>query len=108
LGCQATVTITPLTPALVNDPDITNTVKALAEELFPDADTLSQQRIMGSEDMAIFMEKIPGCYIFVGSGNPERSLDASHHNPRFNIDEQALPIAVELLSSALWRLLAER
>jgi amidohydrolase len=105
LGCQANVEITPLTPALVNDPGITETIQSTAQELFPDAEVDTLERIMGSEDMAIFLEKVPGCYIFVGSGNPSRGLDASHHNPQFNFDEQALPVAVNLLCNGLWKLL---
>jgi amidohydrolase len=108
MDCQAMATITPLTPALVNALEITRKVRAVAKKLFPEADTSHQQRIMGSEDMAIFMEKIPGCFIFVGSANPEQGLDASHHNPRFSFDERALQVAVELLSGALWELLADR
>jgi amidohydrolase len=107
LNCQTKVKITPLTPALVNDPEITQKVKALAQSLFPEADTSTKQPIMGSEDMALFMEKVPGCYIFVGSSNPEQGLDASHHNPRFSFDERTLSVAVDLLSNALWELLAE-
>jgi amidohydrolase len=105
LGCKAKVEVTPVTPALVNDPEITNQIRNLAINLYPKADTSRQQRIMGSEDMAIFMEKVPGCYIFIGSANAERGLDASHHNPRFNFDEQVLPMAVDLLSNAVWTLL---
>jgi amidohydrolase len=108
MDCQASVKITPLTPALVNDPDLTLKIKTLAQALFPKADTHTQQRIMGSEDMAIFLERVPGCFIFVGSANSERGLDASHHNPQFNFDERALPMAVELLSNALWEAMADQ
>lgn len=108
LGCQAKLEIIPLTPALVNDPGITKRIRLLAADLYPEADTDMQERIMAAEDMAIFMEEIPGCFIFIGSGNPEKGLDASHHNPRFNFDEQALTIAVKLLVNALWALLENR
>ena len=55
---------------------------------------------MGSEDMAYMMKDIPGCYMFVGSSNPERGLTAKHHHPKFDFDEQALSIGTALMSSA--------
>jgi amidohydrolase len=56
---------------------------------------------MGSEDAAVFMQAVPGCYFFLGSANPERGLSAPHHNPRFDFDEDALPLGVAVLLQAL-------
>jgi amidohydrolase len=60
---------------------------------------------MGSEDMAYILREIPGCYFFVGSANSSQGLDAPHHHPRFDFDEQALPYAVALMVSATSELL---
>jgi len=46
------------------------------------------------------MQDIPGCFIFVGSANAEKGLDAPHHHPRFDIDEEALPKAAALMAAA--------
>jgi len=54
---------------------------------------------MGSEDFAFMMEDIPGCFIFVGSANPETGLDAKHHHPQFNFDERALVKAAALVAT---------
>ena len=54
---------------------------------------------MVSEDMACFMQEVPGCYFLVGSANSERGLDRSP-SPRFDFDEQALPWAAALMSRA--------
>jgi amidohydrolase len=56
---------------------------------------------MGSEDAAYFMQKIPGCYFFLGSANAERQLDAPHHNPRFDFDEDSLALGVAVMMKAL-------
>ena len=61
----------------------------------------SGERTMSSEDAAIFMQGVPGCYFFLGSANPERRLSAPHHNPRFDIDEDVLPLGVAVLVHAL-------
>jgi amidohydrolase len=62
---------------------------------------------MGSEDFAFVMQKVPGCFIFVGSANPDRGLDASHHHPRFDFDETALPNAVALMAASAYNFLSK-
>jgi amidohydrolase len=54
---------------------------------------------MGSEDFAFILEKVPGCFFFIGSANPEKGLDAGHHHPRFDIDEAALPRGAALMAA---------
>jgi amidohydrolase len=41
----------------------------------------------------------------LGSANPERGLDAPHHNPHFDFDEDALPIGVAVMVDAIRRYL---
>jgi amidohydrolase len=101
LGCQAEVEVWRVTPAVVNDPDLTRQVTAAVAQVLPDATIDDQERTMGSEDMAYMMENIPGCYFFVGSANPDKGLDATHHHPRFDFDEAALPRAASLMASAV-------
>jgi amidohydrolase len=55
---------------------------------------------MGGEDMAVYFERAPGCFVFVGSANPAKGLDHDHHNPRFDFDEDALAIGCEFLVQA--------
>ena len=56
---------------------------------------------MGGDDMALWLQEAPGCYFHVGAGDAERGLDYPHHHPRFDLDEAALPLAVELLSRGI-------
>jgi metal-dependent amidase/aminoacylase/carboxypeptidase family protein len=74
--------------------------------LYPNATVdASNYTTMGSEDMSFLMEKIPGCFFFIGSSNAEKQLDASHHHPRFDFDEQALHQAAALMSAAVFDIL---
>jgi amidohydrolase len=105
LGCQAEVEVWKVTPAVVNDGEITRRVQSVAARLLPDVLIDNEERTMGSEDMAYMMDDIPGCYFFVGSANAEKGLNATHHHPRFDFDEGALPRAAGLMSAAAAELL---
>ena len=100
-GVTTELEITRLTPAVINDADVASVVRAAAEAVVGPENVLSGGRTMGSEDAAYFMQDVPGCYFFVGSANPERGLNAPHHNPRFDLDEDALVLGVAVVMHAL-------
>ncbi|MEA5497222.1 M20 family metallopeptidase [Limnoraphis robusta] len=84
-------------PPVINDSQMADLVKSVAETVIetplgivPDCQT------MGGEDMAFFLQEIPGCYFFLGSANPEKDLAYPHHHPRFDFDETALGMGVEI------------
>jgi len=105
MGCQAEIEMNSITPAVINDPTITARVQNTAAGLLPDCEIDTAATTMGSEDMAFLMRDVPGCYIFVGSSNSDKGLDAAHHNPAFNFDERALPMGAALLAAATTELL---
>lgn len=99
--------VQPGTLPCVNDPTITAIVRNAAEavvgaEHIPAGD----QRQSVSDDMALFLDAVPGCYFLVGIGNPDRGITAPHHNNHFDMDEAALPIGVEVLTRAALDFLA--
>lgn len=100
MECQAELTVQPVTPAVINDAGVTQRVQAVAERLLPDSQVDADARSMVSEDMAEMMQDIPGCYFLIGSANAEKGLDAVHHHPRFDFDEDSLPSAAALMASA--------
>jgi amidohydrolase len=53
--------------------------------------------IMAGEDFSYYLREIPGCFLFVGAGNEEKSITAPHHHPRFDIDEDAMTRSTRLL-----------
>ncbi len=101
LGCQAEIKHTRLTPAAINEPGTVKLVQAAAKKILPDSTVDASAPItMGSEDFAFMMEKVPGCFFFVGSANAERGLNYGHHHPKFDVDEQALPQAAALMAQS--------
>ena len=101
MGCKVEVELRRITPAVINDVTITNQVLDIASRILPKDTISTSTRTMGSEDMAYMMEEIPGCYFFVGSSNAEKKLDASHHHPSFDFDEEVLPYAAGLMAASV-------
>jgi len=89
-------------PPCVNDVGMTELVRKAAVATVGEGEVDSGEEVMtaGSDDMACFLEAVPGCYFVVGANNPEKGAKYPHHHPRFNIDEDSMPIAVEVLSRA--------
>ena len=102
LGCTATVELVRVTPPTINDATITRRVQLVASQVLPGSTLMTDYRTMGSEDMAFMMEQVPGSYFFVGSANPDKGLDATHHHPRFDFDEAALPQATALMAASIY------
>ena len=100
MGCEVEIDMQMLTPAVINDQKITTQVQRVAQSVLPDSYIEENYRAMVSEDMAFMMQDIPSCYFLIGSANPEQGIDASHHQPQFDIDEDVLPHAVALMAAA--------
>jgi amidohydrolase len=55
--------------------------------------------IMAAEDFSYYIQKVPGCFMFVGAGNEQLGIETPHHHPMFDIDETAMRVASQLLLS---------
>ncbi len=104
-GASAKVKYERLCPPTVNDGSMAALMASVAEGIVGAGNVVPDYRTMAGEDMAFFLERVPGCYAFVGCRNPAKGADHPHHSPHFNIDEDALTIAVELLSQTALRFL---
>ena len=82
------------------DPALAEQIASIAAGIVGKENVVRTERTMGSEDMSYLMDEIPGCYFFIGSANKARDLAYPHHNPRFDIDEEALLIGTKLLAKA--------
>ena len=90
-------------PTLINHPEIAGIANHVAScQMQPRPEILSVVTLAG-EDFSEFACRVPGAFCFVGAGDPEKETVYPHHHPRFDIDEKALHIGVELIvKSALY------
>ena len=105
MGADAGVEFRRLTGPLVNDPAMAELMKGVGEEIVGKNRVKGDIRTMGGEDMSYFLKQVPGCFAFVGSARAD-GTSFPHHSPRFDIEEEALPIAVELLTQTSARYLS--
>ncbi len=105
MGCQAEVITKEITPPVVNDEEITKFAESVLRTHLPEAIIVNDYCTMVSDDMALFLQKIPGCYLLIGASTSQHGTIYGHHNPRFNFDEAALPVAVSVMTSTAISLL---
>jgi amidohydrolase len=105
-GAQANVHYRRLSAPLINDERLSALMRDVATNLVGAGNVRSGIRTMGGEDMAFFLEKVPGCFAFVGSA-PRNGAASPHHSPTFDIDEESLVIGTELLTRTAVRYLED-
>ena len=100
-GATATVRISEGSPVTYNDP-------ALTERMAPSLKRVAAGPFMAngrpnttSEDFAVYQQKIPGLYFFLGIApkGADPATIAPNHSPRFAPDEGALITGVRALAS---------
>jgi amidohydrolase len=99
LGARASIVYRRGYPPLVNPPEATRTVvRALEVEFGRAALTEVDRPLMGAEDFARYLERVPGTFLRLGVGG--RGPPASLHSPTFAPDEAAMVIGAATLAAA--------
>lgn len=101
MNCAVQVHVKHLTIPVVNHPEVVQKMRGVFGRFMDDDCLNSNVRTMASEDISYLLEDVPGLFLLVGSANKDKGLTYGHHHPRFNIDEDALPIATRLMCEAL-------
>lgn len=73
-------------PPLVNNVEVAEEFRRVAEALFPGDVIELTEPLMGGEDVAFFIEKVPGNFFFLNTCDNGKHK-YYHHNPKFEIDE---------------------
>lgn len=92
-------------PAVVNDDQVTGAVERAARRVIGQAHIITKWRNRFSDDVGLFLTAAPGCLMLLGTGNLDRGITESWHRPGFDIDEDALPLGVHIMSLAALELL---
>ena len=85
-------------PPLVNDEEFTKSFVSSAKKIMPEEDIITLKKpVMGGEDMAYFLNEVPGTFFFVNNPQEVEGQCYPHHNSKFDIDESVLLRAAALL-----------
>lgn len=85
-------------PNVENEMQLATAVRGWAREFLGDEQVEDLDYWMAGEDFGEFARDIPGCYYRIGSGNPQKGIDAPLHHPRFDVDEDLFRISSALMT----------
>lgn len=102
-GCNSTIKYSPdFYPPTVNDAELFDWSKTVGALVSREGKTRDVVPTMGGEDFAFLAEAVPSVFFFIGqgTGGDEKyhipRTDYGLHHPSFALDEEVLPIGVEL------------
>jgi amidohydrolase len=98
-GVSARVHYERINGATVNDAKMADLVIETAVRLLGEENVETDTRTLGGEDMSVYLNRVPGCFFFVGCAR-EGPL-RPHHSPRFDIDERALAVGVRVFEAVV-------
>ena len=94
----ASVDFTYGPPPVINDKGMTEKMKTAMEDILGEEKVHEvEEPTMGAEDMAFFLEKVPGSFFFLPATYGD-SRDYPHHHPKFDINEDVLWIGTAVMT----------
>src|SRR6201996_2388143 len=85
-------------PFLINEPKLTATTRAHAEDYLGKENVLDLDIWMAAEDFAYFSQVADSCFYRLGTRNESRGITSSVHTPTFDVEEDAFKISTGLMA----------
>ncbi len=96
MGCEGALDFVRMYPVLVNTPVETAHVERAARAVLGEgAVTSTNLPMLGAEDFAYFLQHRPGCFFFLGGGEPGRSNSMCHATD-YDFNDRLLAPAIQL------------
>jgi amidohydrolase len=105
-GAQAKVRYERRYPPVINAQTETEICAAVMQTMVGAENVLRVPPVMGSEDFAFMLQAKPGCYVFVGNGPGEGGCML--HNPRYDFNDEVLPLGASYWANLVEHVLAAR
>jgi amidohydrolase len=90
-------------PPVLNDPKVAELARVSAEAVVGAEHVVGIEPVMAGDDVALFFERIPGCYVFLGSVPTDGRPATPNHGPSWDFDERALEIGANVLLQTVER-----
>lgn len=95
-------------PSTVIDEEATGILYEAAAKVLPEENVSYSRPRLGGEDFAFYSRLVPAAVMRLGCTLPDREKWGSTHSSYFKVDEQALPVGVEIFVEAVRRYLVDR
>jgi amidohydrolase len=101
LGVEAEVIIHEGVPPCPNHPQASELLHRAASGVAGKDNVQWYRPRTGSEDFALFAQKVPGAVMRLGCRNEEKGIVHPGHSPLFDLDERVMPVAVDIFCRAI-------
>lgn len=91
--CTFEIEYNAIYPVNINAPGPADLARGVIRSMEGDRLRELQEAAMGAEDFAYFLQRYPGVYVKVGTGEDSPAL----HNSRYNFPDELLPVGIEYL-----------
>lgn len=98
-GCKGEAVFRHMYRVVDNDPKLVELLQEVAEDAYEETPPY-----MLAEDFSLYLQKVPGMFFFLGSGNAEKGYTHSLHSAQFQFDEEILALGVETYAKLLKKL----
>ena len=106
-GCTCELSYHEGYPCVCNDAGMTAFAEKAAAKIVGESGVLAIPCVMGGEDTAYYLQKVPGVMSRLGAGNTAKGLTSPAHSPTFNVDEDCLMYGAEIMAQVAWDYLEE-
>lgn len=93
-GAKAKIDFRIVFAPTINDPNEADLAKQICCQIVGSGNVNGNPPLnMGSEDFSFMLEKVPGCFVNIGSGSEVNTSEV--HNPCYDFNDSILPLGVE-------------
>lgn len=98
-GCKGEAVFRHMYRVVDNDPKLVELLQEVAGDAYEETPPY-----MLAEDFSLYLQKVPGMFFFLGSGNTEKGYTHSLHSAQFQFDEEILALGMETYAKLLKKL----
>lgn len=98
-GCKGEAVFRHMYRVVDNDPKLVELLQEVAGDAYEETPPY-----MLAEDFSLYLQKVPGMFFFLGSGNEEKGYTYPLHSAQFQFDEEILAYGVETYAKLLKKL----
>ncbi len=96
-------------PELINDDAMVDVLVQEATKILGAENVVDlKDPVMGGEDFSRYLQIVPGAFFRLGVCNPQKGTCVSQHHPKFDVDEDALPIGMKVLTAVAIEVMDEK